>query len=230
MIYFLDLRSNNFYKEKLEIDKKIFRITHEIKNPISVCKGYLDMIDVSNQEKAAKYISIVKNEMNRALVIMDDFLSISNISIKKEILDLYLLIEEVNESMTLLFKEKHVTLEIPNYDDELYVIGDFDRLKQVLVNLIKNSYEAGANYIKIDTKVMNSKVKIQIKDNGSGITTHDLKRVGEIFFTTKLNGSGIGVNLSKEIVKLHNGKIQYQSKDGCGTIVTIILPIEKGIN
>lgn len=230
IIHFLNLKNSDFSKGKLEMEKKVFRITHEIKNPIAVCKGYLDMIDVNNQEKTEKYISIIRSEMNRALVIMDDFLSLSNISIRKEILDLYLLIEDVKETMSLLFREKQVVLEIPNYNDELYIIGDFDRLKQVLINLIKNAYEAGANYINIDTIIIKNKVKILIKDNGKGITSQNLKRIGEIFFTTKSNGSGIGVNLSKEIISLHNGEIEYKSKEKEGTIVTIILPIEKGIN
>lgn len=230
MIHFLKLKSNNFSQEKLEMEKKVLRITHEIKNPIAVCKGYLDMIDVSNQEKAAKYISIVRSEMNRVLIIMDDFLSLSNISIRKEILDLYLLIEEVKETMALLLKEKKVILEIPNYEDELYIMGDFDRLKQVLVNLIKNAYEADANYIKIDTSIHKNKVEIKVIDNGKGMNPHNLKRIGEIFYTTKLSGSGIGVNLCKEIISLHNGEIEYQSKEKEGTTVTVILPIEKGIN
>lgn len=230
IISFLNLKSNNFLEEKIEIEKKVFRITHEIKNPLAVCKGYLDMIDINEKEKLERYLSIVRSEMDRALIIMDDFLSLSNISIRKEILDLYLLIEDVGETMALLLREKQVILEIPNYDSELYIIGDFDRLKQVLMNLIKNSYEAEANCIKIDTTVIKNKVKIEIKDNGKGISSHDLKRIGEIFFTTKSNGSGIGINLSKEIISLHNGEIQYQSKEQEGTIVTIILPIEKGIN
>lgn len=230
MIHFLKLKSNNFSQEKLEMEKKVLRITHEIKNPIAVCKGYLDMIDVSNQEKAAKYISIVRSEMNRVLIIMDDFLSLSNISIRKEILDLYLLIEELKETVALLLKEKKVILEIPNYEDELYIMGDFDRLKQVLVNLIKNAYEADANYIKIDTSIHKNKVEIKVIDNGKGMNPHNLKRIGEIFYTTKLSGSGIGVNLCKEIISLHNGEIEYQSKEKEGTTVTVILPIEKGIN
>lgn len=230
IVVLLNIKSTNFSQDKLVLEKKIFKITHEIKNPIAVCKGYLDMLDTNKQEKVEKYISIVKNEMNRALVIMDDFLSLSNISIRSEILDLYLLIEDISDTMEKLLNEKKVTLEIPKYNNELYIIGDYDRLKQVFINLIKNAYEANANHIKIVTKVIKNNVKIEIIDNGDGIKSGDLKKIGEVFFTTKSTGSGIGVNLSKEIVSLHKGEIKFRSKENQGTTITINLPIEKGIN
>lgn len=230
IINFLNLKSSNYSLEELETKKKIFRITHEIKNPIAVCCGYLDMLDVTDSDKVNKYIPIVRSEINRALVIMDDFLSLSNISIRNEILDIYLLIEDVYNTMEKLLEEKQVKLIVPKYNDELYIIGDYDRLKQVLVNIIKNAYEANSNRITITTNVTNKYVKILIEDNGDGILPDNLKKIGEMFFTTKASGSGIGINLSKEIISLHNGKIKYDSVVGKGTKVMVKLPIEKGLN
>lgn len=230
IINFLNLKSSNYSLEELETKKKIFRITHEIKNPIAVCCGYLDMLDVTDSDKVNKYIPIVRSEINRALVIMDDFLSLSNISIRNEILDIYLLIEDVYNTMEKLLEEKQVKLIVPKYNDELYIIGDYDRLKQVLVNIIKNAYEANSNRITITTNVTNKYVKILIEDNGDGILPDNLKKIGEMFFTTKASGSGIGINLSKEIISLHNGEIKYDSVVGKGTKVMVKLPIEKGLN
>lgn len=230
IINFLNLKSSNYSLEELETRKKIFRITHEIKNPIAVCYGYLDMLDVTDLDKVNKYIPIVRSEINRALVIMDDFLSLSNISIRNEILDIYLLIEDVYNTMEKLLEEKQVKLIVPKYNDELYIMGDYDRLKQVLINIIKNAYEANSNRITITTNVTNKYVKIIIEDNGDGILPDNLKKVGEMFFTTKASGSGIGINLSKEIISLHNGEIKYDSVVGKGTKVMVKLPIEKGLN
>lgn len=230
IINFLNLKSSNYSLEELETRKKIFRITHEIKNPIAVCYGYLDMLDVTDSDKVNKYIPIVRSEINRALVIMDDFLSLSNISIRNEILDIYLLIEDVYNTMEKLLEEKQVKLIVPKYNDELYIMGDYDRLKQVLINIIKNAYEANSNRITITTNVTNKYVKIIIEDNGDGILPDNLKKVGEMFFTTKASGSGIGINLSKEIISLHNGEIKYDSVVGKGTKVMVKLPIEKGLN
>lgn len=230
IINFLNLKSSNYSLEELETKKKIFRIAHEIKNPIAVCYGYLDMLDVTDLDKVNKYIPIVRSEINRALVIMDDFLSLSNIAIRNEILDIYLLIEDVYNTMEKLLQEKQVKLIVPKYNDELYIMGDYDRLKQVLVNIIKNAYEANSDRITITTNVTNKYVKIIIEDNGDGILPDNLKKVGEMFFTTKASGSGIGINLSKEIISLHNGEIKYDSVVDKGTKVMIKLPIEKGLN
>ena len=230
IINFLNLKSSNYSLEELETKKKIFRIAHEIKNPIAVCYGYLDMLDVTDLDKVNKYIPIVRSAINRALVIMDDFLSLSNIAIRNEILDIYLLIEDVYNTMEKLLQEKQVKLIVPKYNDELYIMGDYDRLKQVLVNIIKNAYEANSNRITITTNVTNKYVKIIIEDNGDGILPDNLKKVGEMFFTTKASGSGIGINLSKEIISLHNGEIKYDSVVDKGTRVMIKLPIEKGLN
>lgn len=230
IINFLNLKSSNYSLEELETKKKIFRIAHEIKNPIAVCYGYLDMLDVTDLDKVNKYIPIVRSEINRALVIMDDFLSLSNIAIRNEILDIYLLIEDVYNTMEKLLQEKQVKLIVPKYNDELYIMGDYDRLKQVLVNIIKNAYEANSDRITITTNVTNKYVKIIIEDNGDGILPDNLKKVGEMFFTTKASGSGIGINLSKEIISLHNGEIKYDSVVGKGTKVMVKLPIEKGLN
>jgi len=230
IVKLLNLKSSDYSLEKLEMEKRIFKITHEIKNPIAVCKGYLDMLDTRDTKKVEKYIPIIKSEMNRAITIMDDFLSISNISIRREILDIYMLIEDVRDTMGQLLKENKVKLDIPKFMDELYLVGDYDRLKQVFINMIKNAYEAHASNVKITTKVTKSKLKIEIIDDGDGINSKDLKRIGDIFYTTKIKGTGIGVNFSKEVISLHNGEINYQSELGKGTTVMIILPIEKGIN
>lgn len=230
IVKLLNLKSSNYSLEKLEMEKRIFKITHEIKNPIAVCKGYLDMLDTHDSKKVEKYIPIIRSEMNRAITIMDDFLSISNISIRREILDVYMLIEDVRDTMEQLLKENKVKLEIPKFTDELYLVGDYDRLKQVFINIIKNAYEAHASNIRIITVVNKNKLKIMIDDNGDGINSNDLRRIGDIFYTTKIKGTGIGVNFSKEVISLHNGEINYQSTLGDGTRVTIVLPIEKGIN
>ena len=73
----------NIEKEK-ELRRSLFKVTHEIKNPIAVCKGYLDMIDVNDKKKVRKYVPIIKDEITRTLIIMDDFLDYTKIKIEKE--------------------------------------------------------------------------------------------------------------------------------------------------
>lgn len=219
----------NYDKKKNE-DNIIFQMAHEVKNPIAVCKGYLDMLDLNKQDKVNKYIPIVKSEMNRALTIMDDFLDLKRLTIKKDIMDLMLLLEDVSVTMDSILKNKDITLTIPKLDDEILLEADYDRLKQVFINLIKNSCEANSKKIKIDISLKKDRVVLSVIDDGNGIEEKDLKKIGTIFYTTKIKGTGIGVSLSKEIIKLHNGSIKYESKVKKGTKVIINLPYYMSLN
>ena len=207
-------------------DTSLYNLAHEVKNPLAVCKGYLDMIDINNKEKLEKYLPIIKKEMNRSLSIMNDFLCIKKITLNKELMDFSLLLDDVVETLDLSFRESNVKINSPKVDNELIIDGDYDKLKQVLINIIKNSYEADAKNIDINIKKNSSYLKVIIKDDGKGITKNDLKRIGELFYTTKLAGTGIGVGLSKRILEMHDGNLSYDSLINKGTTATIILPLK----
>lgn len=220
-------------KEKT-IRNSLFKITHEIKNPIAVCKGYLDMVDLNNKKKIDKYIPIIKSEINRTLSLLDDYLDFSKVKIEKDIIDIIMLVEDTTRSMGVLLKDKNVITNFEITDDEVYILADYNRLKQVLVNIIKNSMEAKIDerelIINLKTEVSCNNIKIIISDNGVGMSKDELEKLGEAFFTTKVNGTGIGVNLSKEIIERHNGTLTYESEKYEGTTVTIDLPIDPELN
>lgn len=217
----------------LENDKQIasslFKITHEIKNPLAVCKGYLDMYDVNNVEHSRNYIPIIKEEIERTLILLGDFLSMSKVTINIDIIDINMLLEQIVENYSSLFKEKNIKTNIEIGDDELYIKGDYNRLVQVFVNIIKNSVEAieSNGYIEILAKDCKDYIEIIIKDNGIGIEKSNLEKIKEPFFTTKYQGTGLGIPLSIEIIKKHNGNIIYDSVENEGTKVIITLPIEQ---
>ena len=216
-------------KEKV-LRTSLFKLTHEIKNPLAVCKGYLDMLDLNNKDKILKYIPIIKGEIERTLTLMDDYLDYTKVKIQKEEVDIYLLLNDIIESLELFFKENKINLEYLVPDDELYLRVDYNRIKQVIVNILKNATEARdinkeELIIKIRTRVTKNYFKIIIEDNGIGMDKDVLEQVTDLFFTTKKNGTGLGTSLSKEIVELHGGKIKYLSEVGIGTTVIINLPI-----
>ena len=228
----VDLNSMIYQLEKEKnLRSSIFKVTHEIKNPIAVCKGYLDMMDFRNEEKVRKYVMIIKEEIARTLVLLDDFLSCNRTKIEKEEVDLYLLIEEVVDALNPLFKENQVTLRLSIPDDEFYLDIDYNRIKQVLINLLKNAMEAKTKAkmkIEIKTKVTNDTFEIEIKDDGEGMDKETIKKIGEMFYTTKEKGSGLGVTLSKEIMKLHGGKLYYKSELKKGTSAILVFPLALG--
>lgn len=223
--------NNSLYaveKEK-ELRASLFKVTHEIKNPIAVCKGYLDMLDVNDKKKCIKYIPIIKGEINRTLILMDDFLDYTKIKIEKEEIDLVMLLEELDQALKPLFYDRRIVINYNIPYEELYMEADYNRLKQVLINILKNAVEAKdgskeKSIIEVVVKDLGKDVSIKIKDNGIGMTKEELDKVGQMFFTTKKKGTGLGTCLSKEIVKLHNGNITYTSKKGEWTLVNITLP------
>lgn len=206
--------------------ESLFKVTHEIKNPIAVCKGYLDMLDINDSKKVNKYIPIIKDEINRTLVLMNDFLNLTKLKVEKNIMDINLLLEDITDSVEPLMESKNIHFITNLSFDEVYINGDYERLKQVFINLLKNSIES------IDSKIgfirLNVQAKkniiITIEDNGSGIPKDILKRLGQPFISTKEKGTGLGVKLSKEIIELHDGSIKYSSKEKEGTTVKIVLP------
>lgn len=212
-------------EENEQIQVSLFKITHEIKNPIAVCKGYLDMFDVNNMEHSKKYIPIIRSEIERTLLLLQDFLAVSKLKIEKDILDINLLLEDVVYNFKTIMKEKKINLDfVLDEDEELFINGDYNRLSQVIINVLKNSIEAIKleGTIKIRVEETERLVKINIQDDGIGI--ENISKIGEPFFTTKKNGTGLGVPLSQEIIKAHDGKIKYFSKLNQGTLVTITLP------
>lgn len=213
-------------KEK-DVLHSLFQITHEIKNPIAVCKGYLDMFDVHNMEHSRKYIPILKEEIERTLLLLQDFLSINKIKIENDILDVQFLMEETVRSLQPLLREKNVDLVVDFLDDEFYMMGDYNRLKQVLVNVFKNAIEAMEcvldKRLVVCTSVNDNVFRIEIEDNGEGISKENLEKLKQPFFTTKVKGTGLGVYLSDSIIKAHGGLLEYDSVVGKGTKVSIVL-------
>lgn len=207
----------------------LFKVTHEIKNPIAVCKGYLDMLDVNNNKQVNKYIPIIKEEIDRTLLLMKDFLNLTRLKVDKSIMDISLLLDDLINSTNTLLTELNIKFKYQILDDEIYINGDYNRLKQVFINLIKNSIEAipknREGIIKLCINLKKDNILISIEDNGIGISKNKINKIGEPFFTTKEKGTGLGVRLSTEIIEQHNGSIKYVSKEGKGTKVIITLPI-----
>jgi len=213
--------------EENKLKNSLFKLTHEIKNPIAVCKGYLDMINLDDTNKSKKYINIVKSEIDRSLNVMNDFMEYSKIKVNKEIFDLVMLMDEIYDSFNILLNDRNIKFNYENSYEDLYLWGDYERLKQVFVNVIKNSIESIDNggIIDIKLEVIDRRVKIIIRDDGCGMDKEELGNIKEMFYTTKRCGTGLGVALSNEIVLAHNGEINYDSVKNEGTTCTICLPV-----
>ena len=200
-------------------------VTHEIKNSLSISKGYLEMMKVNNG-KNREYLNIVRKEVNRSIEIIQDGLNFSKDNINYEILDINLLLEDVSDTLRDLFKKNKISYRVKYIDDDVYILGDYNKLKQVLINVLKNSVESREKDLKIeiDNAIIRDDVCISISDNGKGFEDSSLVENGK---SSKELGMGIGTVLSKNIITRHNGKMIYESVRNKGTTVNIFLPLLK---
>ncbi len=231
LIILLKKRMKLYYTlEDIENNKliktSIFKVTHEIKNPLAVIKGYLSIFDPYDSDKCLKYKNILEIEVENALNVLKDFSSINHLDIKKNNINYYDLLMEAKETILPFFNDKNIKLNI-NSPRELFVNADYNRMKQVLINILKNSTEALSDNGKIDIKsyIENNKLITIIKDNGHGMDKETINNLFTPFYSKKSFGTGLGLCLSKEIIELHNGTIKYSSKLNLYTEVKIVIPV-----
>ena len=155
----------------------------------------------------------------------------NKVKINKDIIDINLLIEEVIKNIDMLCQKNNIQLTSKIIDDDIYINADYNRLTQVFINLLKNSIEAipkdKNGKIIVHDRIKENYIIITIKDNGKGMSKELLNKIKEPFYTTKQRGTGLGVSLSDQIIKAHNGTLSYESKEGEYTKVTITLPLEE---
>lgn len=231
LIILLKKRMKLYYTlEDIENNKliktSIFKVTHEIKNPLAVIKGYLSIFDPYDSDKCLKYKNILEIEVENALNVLKDFSSINHLDIKKNNINYYDLLMEAKETILPFFNDKNIKLNIIS-PRELFVNADYNRMKQVLINILKNSTEALSDNGKIDIKsyIENNKLITIIKDNGHGMDKETIDNLFTPFYSKKSFGTGLGLCLSKEIIELHNGTIKYTSKLNLYTEVKIVIPV-----
>ena len=138
------------------------------------------------------------------------------------------LLDELYDSFKVLFYDKNIVFDYENEYDDIYLWGDYERLKQVFINILKNSVESISGKegkITLKVHVDGKQVEVIVSDNGEGMSEEELDKMKEMFYTTKKNGTGLGVALSNEIVVAHNGVLKYNSVKGEGTECIVKLPL-----
>ena len=176
----------------------------------------------------SKYLSIINEEVDRLNGIVVDFLfavrplnaELRRGNINSLISDLVNFVSfEMAESGIELSLNLNENLPGPDFDEKL--------MKQALLNLIKNSAAAmcGGGKLTISTGIQENDIVISIADTGTGISEENLSKIFEPYFTTKEDGTGLGLTLVFKIVKEHQGEINVKSVEGEGTVIEITLPI-----
>lgn len=221
--------------KKLEQMRKDFvaNVSHELKTPVTSIKGFSEtLLDgaMNNQDTLEAFLSIINKESDRMQSLIQDLLDFSKIEQQEfklniQDFDLYELNKEVITMLNKKAKSKDIRLELEFKREELYIQGDHDRLKQVLINLISNAilYTPPKGYVKVSLFDHEKTVKIHVKDSGVGIKNEEIPRIFERFYrvdrarSRDSGGTGLGLAIVKHLVEAHHGNISVKSTLGEGS-------------
>lgn len=231
---------NELEAKELDAWQKLIRIlTHEIMNSVapisslsSTIKDMLEEPDLSREEKLGhiqKSIEVIQKRSEGLLDFTETYRTLTRIPPPKfQKLDLVQLTDQVITLMKSDLQYFQIELKKDLPDTPLLFEGDPHLLEQVLINILKNAIDAVQEIPQPMIKILASrtpagKVSLEIADNGPGISEEMLDQVFVPFFTTKESGSGIGLSLSRQIIRMHKGQIEMQSAEKEGTLVKIIM-------
>jgi len=206
-------------------------VAHEIRNPLNAIGTIVQQLDkdfepVEHSEEYHQLAGLVYSEVKRINETIQNFLRFSRPEpIQKQHFKLNELIENIEQQYSMLLKEKAIELEIEqNWSGEVY--WDRNQIKQVLINLMQNAIDAIKTNGKITLKILSDDkyIIIVLSDTGPGISESNLERIFDLYFTTKAEGTGIGLSIIQRIIAEHDGMITVESKEGEGTIFNIKMP------
>lgn len=207
-------------------------VAHEIRNPINAI-GMIaqrlnkEFIPTSSQTEYNDITQLLRTEVNRVNKIITQFLNYAKpIELNLKPVEIKPYFEEVYHLFEDQAKQKAIKF-ILQKDDSLNIKFDPDLIKQTLLNIVQNAFDAVSNGGEVMVQYYKAKKDfiIQVSDNGVGISPEQQKKIFDLYFTTKKDGNGLGLSISQKIISQHNGSISVFSKVNNGTTIKIILPI-----
>ncbi|MET3698453.1 two-component system sporulation sensor kinase B [Bacillus oleivorans] len=217
------LRQHVIKAKRLEaVEQMGAAISHEIRNPLTAAIGFVQLLQdhTLSEEKRTQYLSILKNELQSAERVIQDYLTFSKPQIN------------VHQPFNIHDELKHVVqlLEPTANRNSVQIVEDFSmwgtiegdpqKFHQCMVNIMKNAIEAMPNggILTVETKTTSSKVMIRIQDTGSGMSREQIDRLGEPYYSTKGDkGTGLGLMVVYSIARAMKGTIHVESEPGAGT-------------
>lgn len=228
--------------KETEVYRKEFigNLSHELKTPIFSIQGYiLTLLEgaMEDPEVAERFLKKASLSVERMTTLIEDLdalikLETSGPNLKLSKFNIVLSIQEIFESLDYAAKKKNITLKIKNKPEEpVWVNADKAKIEQVITNLVANSINYGNENGKtvVDIHDMDTKIMVELSDNGIGISEKYLPRIFERFYrvdksrTRHEGGSGLGLAIVKHIIEAHKQRINVNSKEGEGTTFTFTL-------
>lgn len=227
--------------KRLEQIRKDFvaNVSHELRTPVTSIKGFSEtLLDGAYQDEATllSFLEIIQTESNRLQMLVKDLLDLSKVEqsgfrVDVQPTDMNEVIERAAEMIKPRMEEKSLHLEI--HQKPITVVGDANRLIQVMMNLLVNAitYSVADTTIKIRLYEENGQAVIEVEDEGIGIEASEIGRLFERFYrvdrdrSRNSGGTGLGLSIVKHLIEAHQGKVKVESQIGVGTTFTIYLPL-----
>lgn len=216
-------------------------ISHELRTPLTAVQGFVEAIRdgiVQDEALRERYLDTIHTQTVHVSRLVDDIMQLSrlesgNVTVEKLPVDLNTLAQGVAMSMEPVAKRTNTSIRLDQKIEKAIVLGDADRMEQVIRNLLKNAIRATENgTIRIEVEDREGKIVLSIEDNGIGISPEDLPHIWERFYRIKNQrdghmrekGSGLGLVIVKKLVQLQGGNIDVASQLGKGTTFRISFP------
>ena len=221
-------------------DELVATVSHDLKQPLSVMRGYLDLLQMTNQfdQRSQHYVSNLYQAFHNMRQLIDDLLDLARIESGFELafdhVNLRALVLDCIDTSMNLAVEKNIEIT-PNLPDTMpLIMADKQRLQQIFHNLISNAikYTQNGGTVRVDGDIRQNSIRINVSDNGMGISAEDQRRIFERFYrvhrpeTQQIEGTGLGLAIVKTIVEAHRGHIDVKSTIGEGTSFRVTLPRE----
>lgn len=232
-----DSESMRQIENELEVSRRLAdlgRLTsgvgHEVKNPINAIVVHLELLReklARRDSSAERHVDVIQNEIRRLDRVVQTLIDFSRpVELDLAIHDLRLLVSSVLTLAAPDLEQRSVQVVSSMPDHPIYARVDADLIQQALLNVLLNGAQAMADggELKVDMRQQGHEAKIKISDQGCGIPREILDRIFNLYFTTKRDGSGIGLAMTYRILQLHNGSIQVESEMDQGTQFTLRLP------
>lgn len=217
----------------------ISSVSHELRTPLTAINGWAETLAAdpcANPEQTQRGLGIIVKESRRLTSMVEELLEFTKMqdgrfTLRVEETDLLAELEDAIFTYRELFGQEGIELRYECADDLPPIIADGERMKQVFCNVLDNAAKHGGSGKRIDVSVTaeDGSMVIRVRDFGPGIPIAELPYVKQKFYkgSSKARGSGIGLAVCDEIMRLHNGTFDIANADGGGTVVTMTLPMEK---
>lgn len=201
-------------------------VAHEIRNPLTVVRGFMQIFSKETfvPPEKQEYIHLMIRELDRAEKIINNYLSLAKPRIEiLEKIDLAKQIQYVENIISSYGILNGISIS-HTVEEDLFIEGSKEKLNQVFINLIKNAIEASprGSKVMINAFRRQSNIVVNIVDHGSGLTSEEIKRLGTPYYSTKKQGTGLGLMVSQGIIASMGGRIEVQSEKGEGTTFSLI--------